>query len=847
MKSVRCESCRATVPVPDGTVVPSLPCPGCGKPVDLHALRTQIDTPLVTLSPGLVEAAIVTKVEEDEILPAGTKIGPYRLVELIGKGGMGAVYRGEHAELGRPAAIKVLPSKLSRDAEFVERFRREAQVLAKLSHPNIVHVFDMGVQGEIYYIVMELIEGVNLRHVLAQQKLTPAQALHLVPKLCAALEYAHAQGIVHRDIKPENILLDTSGEPKIADFGLAKIVKGEAASPALTRTDHVMGTPDYMAPEQRGGRQVDHRADIFSMGVILYEMLTGNLPLGRFDPPSKKVTVDVRLDDVVLRALESEPERRYQRASVMGGEVQQIGSSEPPPSVPSAWSPTEKMLIFCMLVFGAAVAWCATVPRGPAAAYPLAGLTACGLLLATQPRLRAFGSRLPARQKKKLGEFLIINAALWFFFFGVLGKPTVPLIVTIFWGMAVALDLWRSFVASERPIPSSAAPPASPVVAPAAAPPAPDAPAWERWGADWKLKWSEWGERWEKWRGEFEDRFKAGEWEKWSSREWSEWAERMRRRFEGSRPGRSALGLPLAALSFVCSMLALLPALAAAILWIVATHLPSSGVLTGEAVCLLVSGFFTMGALFLSATNRLNIAGRWHQARGVGIGRAATAMALGALLINGAVAWHLGGEKDLRQQAVQEIRNTWSRVVDAARRGDAEDFRRYFSRPDESFRIEMLEYALPALIEARLVPNRVSAESAWVTVGGRGMNLSRHLEGWRIECRPSESLIAVLGDSLDHRLACRDSLSRIATTLKESLPSGIGAEWFGALPRHDSGCSLRGPALPVQKLKLEEAMVAENPGHHRGGIHVITRGLEVRWLREGYPAFYRALQTTTPN
>ncbi len=163
----------------------------------------------------------------------------------------------------------------------------------------------------LFFIVMEYVDGVNLRQTIRSGKLTPKEALAIVPQICEALQYAHDEGVVHRDIKPENILIDKKGRVKIADFGLAKLLGRESKDHALTATNHVMGTVRYMAPEQmEGSRSVDHRADIYSLGVVLYEMLTGELPLGRFAPPSEKVQIDVRLDEVVFRSLERTPERR---------------------------------------------------------------------------------------------------------------------------------------------------------------------------------------------------------------------------------------------------------------------------------------------------------------------------------------------------------------------------------------------------------------------------------------------------------------------------------------------------------------------------------------------------------
>ncbi len=277
------------------------------------------------------------------------------ILELIGKGGMGAVYKARQPGLDRLVALKILPPRTGNDPGFAERFTREARALARLSHPNIVGVYDFGqVSGagvppaaggtqpitSLHYFLMEYVDGPNLRQVERAGKLSPREALQIIPQICEALQYAHDEGIVHRDIKPENVLLDKKGRVKIADFGLAKILGREPQDFRLTGAGQVMGTPNYMAPEQvEHPQEVDHRADIYSLGVVFYEMLTGELPLGKFAPPSRKVQVDVRLDEVVMHALEKEPERRYQHASQIKSDVETI-STHPgqaaPPVVPAA-------------------------------------------------------------------------------------------------------------------------------------------------------------------------------------------------------------------------------------------------------------------------------------------------------------------------------------------------------------------------------------------------------------------------------------------------------------------------------------------------------------------------------
>ncbi len=252
--------------------------------------------------------------------------------QLLGRGGMGTVYRAVHRKLQRPVAVKILDASLqdhaALGAAFSQRFTREARTLARLDHPNVVRVYDFGHRSGLFYLVMELVDGVDLRQVIQGGGLEPAEALALIPQICAALQYAHDQGVVHRDIKPENILVDRRGTVKIADFGLAKLLGSAGETDArLTLTRQVMGTPHYMAPEQiEHPEQVDHRADIFALGVVFYELLTGELPVGRFPVPSLKVEIDARVDEVVLRTLEKEPSLRYQRASDLSDDVESVAS-----------------------------------------------------------------------------------------------------------------------------------------------------------------------------------------------------------------------------------------------------------------------------------------------------------------------------------------------------------------------------------------------------------------------------------------------------------------------------------------------------------------------------------------
>jgi tRNA A-37 threonylcarbamoyl transferase component Bud32 len=252
------------------------------------------------------------------------------ILDLLGQGGMGVVYKARQRQLDRLVALKILPPQIGRTEAFAERFTREARSLARLSHPRIVMIYDFGhTESGLYYFIMEFVDGTDLRRVIQSGELSTSEALTIIPQICEALQYAHEEGIVHRDIKPENILLNRKGQVKIADFGLAKLLDRPATVYTLTRADQRMGTPHYMAPEQiEHPHKVDHRADIYSLGVVFYEMLTGELPLGRFPPPSQKVQVDVRLDEVVLKTLEKEPELRYQHASEVKTDVETISSED---------------------------------------------------------------------------------------------------------------------------------------------------------------------------------------------------------------------------------------------------------------------------------------------------------------------------------------------------------------------------------------------------------------------------------------------------------------------------------------------------------------------------------------
>lgn len=341
----KCPQCGAVLP-------PNAPaglCPRC-----LMALNLKTETVLSGES-----ASVQPPLPPDQVAPHFPQLD---ILECLGRGGMGVVYKARQKSLNRLVALKLLAPERANDPQFATRFEKEARALATLDHPNIVTIHDHGQAGGFYYLLMEFVDGVTLRQLLARERVSAREALAIVPQICDALQFAHDQGIVHRDIKPENILLDRRGRVKVADFGLAKIVDGDGphtsilspsdgekmaepgeGSPVLTDAGKVMGTPQYMSPEQiEAPGAVDHRADIYALGVVFYQMLTGELPGKKLEPPSRKVQIDVRLDEVVLRALEKKPERRYQQASVLKTQVETIASTprssrhEEAPSEPSA-------------------------------------------------------------------------------------------------------------------------------------------------------------------------------------------------------------------------------------------------------------------------------------------------------------------------------------------------------------------------------------------------------------------------------------------------------------------------------------------------------------------------------
>jgi serine/threonine protein kinase len=389
-------------------IQPTQKCPQCGASLPPNAPAGLCPNCLMQLNLKSETVFIGEQPIAQPPLPP-EKIAPHfpqlEILECLGRGGMGVVYKARQKTLNRFVALKLLAPERVNDPKFAERFTREAHALAALNHPNIVTVYDFGQAGGFYYLLMEFVDGMNLRQLSRARKFTPEEALTIVPPLCDALQFAHERGIVHRDIKPENILLDKNGRVKVADFGIAKMLgpgngeNGGGTSVPANATQSAIGTPGYSAPEQKSSPQnVDSRADIYSLGVVFYEMLTGEMPAGNIEPPSRKVHIDVRLDEVVLRALETKPELRYQQASVLKTQVETIvatpqasGSAapgiaaQPAPSIPPlpvapAHAESDKIILpafilaFFFGVFGAHRFYVGKIGTAIAQLFTLGGL-----------------------------------------------------------------------------------------------------------------------------------------------------------------------------------------------------------------------------------------------------------------------------------------------------------------------------------------------------------------------------------------------------------------------------------------------------------------------------------------
>ena len=289
------------------------------------------------------DSKVILQLSETNI---GRQIGPYRLLERLGSGGMGEVYLARDVRLNRSVALKILPQLLT-DEVRLTRFRKEARAASALNHPNIITIYDVGEAEDIRYIATEFIDGTTLRQLLDQHDLSISKALSIAEQVCTALKAAHGEGIVHRDIKPENIMLRPDGLVKLLDFGIAKLTEQseELSSQTYTQTElgFILGTVSYMSPEQARGLRVDDRTDIWSLGVVLYEMLAGHLPFAEATRLDTMVAILERpaaplfqesntqlnlLERIVKKCLEKDAEMRYQSADELLNAIKSIETSE---------------------------------------------------------------------------------------------------------------------------------------------------------------------------------------------------------------------------------------------------------------------------------------------------------------------------------------------------------------------------------------------------------------------------------------------------------------------------------------------------------------------------------------
>src|SRR5712675_1257537 len=326
---------------------------------------------------------------ESDTLDIGTVLaGRYELLKLIGQGGMGAVYKARDKELDRVVALKLIRPELAKNPEVLRRFKQELILARQVTHKNVIRIFDLGQSDGIKFITMDFVEGQDLRSLLLEKsKLAPEQAARIMLQICRALEAAHAEGVIHRDLKPQNIMLDASGRILVMDFGIAR----SAYLPGMTQTGALIGTPEYMSPEQGRGEPLTERSDLFSMGIIFYELLTGKSPYHSDTPlatlwkrMTEKVTPPVVLDptlpqalsDIVVKALEIEPKNRFASAREMAQQLEiwlgpSAGSSTiflPAPRIKPYWKWASAAL--GVLLVASVIAFRLIGPRKPKAVHP---------------------------------------------------------------------------------------------------------------------------------------------------------------------------------------------------------------------------------------------------------------------------------------------------------------------------------------------------------------------------------------------------------------------------------------------------------------------------------------------
>src|SRR5689334_411501 len=304
--------------------------------------------PIITIAHSFYCKTVVRRRAMGDL--AGRNLGPYRLLDQLGAGGRATVYKAYHAAMDRYVAIKVLPQHLASDPNFRARFQQEARVIARLEHRHILPVYDVAEEDGIPYLVMRYTDGGDLNHLIAGRP-TLERMVELVAQVAEALSYAHRQGVIHRDVKPANVLIGRDGDALLADFGIAKIYEDTLQ---LTGEGNMVGTPAYMAPEQLQGQRVDARTDIYALGVVLYQVLTGECPFVAETPlavammhihnplrPPRQIKPDIpeTIERIILRAMAKDPADRFQTAEEMAASLRESSVARPNLVVPATHAP----------------------------------------------------------------------------------------------------------------------------------------------------------------------------------------------------------------------------------------------------------------------------------------------------------------------------------------------------------------------------------------------------------------------------------------------------------------------------------------------------------------------------
>src|SRR5216683_8218862 len=395
MFMVECPICHTSNP--PGT----LACVKCSTPIEIN-IATIVASPesATVLDPEATQVVVggttgwSVPVQKPGATAASTPIQPgdvlgerYEILKRLGEGGMGAVYKAHDRELERLVALKIIRPELARNPEILRRFKQELILARQVTHKNVIRIYDLGQADGIKFITMDFVEGRDLRKLLVEKgKFPPEQAARIMLQICRALEAAHAEGVIHRDLKPQNIMLDASGRVYVMDFGIARSVD----LPGMTQTGALIGTPEYMSPEQGRGETLTERSDLFSMGIIFYELLTGKSPYHSDTPlatlwkrMTEKVTPPVVLDptlpqalsNIVVKALEIEPKNRFASAREMAQQLEiWLGPSEgsstiivPAPRTAAYWKWASAAL--AILLVAAVIAFRLKGPSKPKAAH----------------------------------------------------------------------------------------------------------------------------------------------------------------------------------------------------------------------------------------------------------------------------------------------------------------------------------------------------------------------------------------------------------------------------------------------------------------------------------------------